>query len=113
MKITKSDMAKIIVHNNPNFKVVEFDHFIMQVGLPNYVMSLSERIEKTNAIGLQGKKVQIKVIPLATLCCTFKQTIEQIQTNCSIDSVPATCPLTHLANGVAKRLSEKGFMMIS
>jgi hypothetical protein len=52
VKITKSDMAKIIVHNNPNFKVVEFDHFIMQVGLPNYVMSLSERIEKTNAIGI-------------------------------------------------------------
>ncbi len=36
--------------HNPNYKVVEFDHFIMQAGLPNFVMSVSEWIEKTNAL---------------------------------------------------------------
>ena len=34
--------------HNPNFKVVEFDHFRMQAGLPSFVMSVSEWIEKTN-----------------------------------------------------------------
>jgi hypothetical protein len=32
--------------NNPNFKVVESDHFKMQAGLPNFVLSASEWIEK-------------------------------------------------------------------
>ena len=27
--------------HNPNFKVVEFDHFRMQAGLPSFVMSVS------------------------------------------------------------------------
>ena len=27
--------------HNPNFKVVEFDHFRMQAGLPNFVLSVS------------------------------------------------------------------------
>ena len=43
---------------NPNFKVVEFDHFKMQAGLPSFVLSTSEWITKTNAIGIyvmQGK----------------------------------------------------------
>ena len=34
----------------------EFDHFRMQAGLPNFVMSVSEWIEKTNAIGIIVKK---------------------------------------------------------
>ena len=38
--------------NNKDFKVVEFDHFKMQAGLPNFVLSVSEWIEKTNAIGM-------------------------------------------------------------
>ena len=42
--------------HNPNFKVVEFDHFRMQAGLPNFVISASEWIEKTNAIGIIVKK---------------------------------------------------------
>ena len=42
--------------HNPNFKVVEFDHFRMQAGLPNFVMSVSEWVEKTNAIGIIVKK---------------------------------------------------------
>lgn len=42
--------------HNPNFKVVEFDHFRMQAGLPSFVMSVSEWIEKTNAIGIVVKK---------------------------------------------------------
>ena len=43
--------------HNPNFKVVEFDHFRMQAGLPSFVMSVSEWVEKTNAIGIIVKKV--------------------------------------------------------
>ena len=42
--------------HNPNFKVVEFDHFRMQAGLPSFVISASEWIEKTNAIGIIVKK---------------------------------------------------------
>jgi hypothetical protein len=42
--------------NNPNFKVVESDHFKMRAGLPNFVLSASEWIEKTNAIGITVKK---------------------------------------------------------
>ena len=37
---------------NPDFKVVEFDHFRMQAGLPMFTLSVGEWIEKTNAIGL-------------------------------------------------------------
>ena len=32
--------------HNPNFKVVEFDHFKMQAGLPSFTLSASEWIEK-------------------------------------------------------------------
>ena len=42
--------------NNLNFKVVEFDHFKTQAGLPSFVLSVSEWIEKTNAIGFVVKK---------------------------------------------------------
>ena len=42
--------------NNPKFKVVEFDHFKKQAGLPSFVLSASEWIEKTNAVGLFVKK---------------------------------------------------------
>lgn len=41
---------------NPGFKVVEFDHFKTQAGLPGFVLSVSEWIEKTNAIGIIVKK---------------------------------------------------------
>ncbi|MDE5876048.1 MAG: KilA-N domain-containing protein [Muribaculaceae bacterium] len=44
-----------IIHN-PDFKVVEFDHFKMNAGLPSFVLSASEWIEKTNAIGIIVKK---------------------------------------------------------
>jgi len=42
--------------NNPNFKVVEFDHFKSQAGLPSFVLSISEWIEKTNAVGIIVRK---------------------------------------------------------
>jgi len=42
--------------NNPNFKVVEFDHFKSQAGLPGFVISVSEWIEKTGAIGIFVRK---------------------------------------------------------
>ena len=44
-----------ILHN-PNFKVVEFDHFKSQAGLVGFVLSASEWIEATSAIGLIVKK---------------------------------------------------------
>ena len=40
---------------NPNFKVVEFDHFKMQAGLPSFVLSPGLWVEKTNAIGIYVK----------------------------------------------------------
>jgi len=40
-----------IIHN-PIFKVVEFDHFRMGAGLPLFVLSASEWIERTNAVGI-------------------------------------------------------------
>ncbi len=42
--------------NNSNFKVVEFDHFKSQAGLPSFVLSVSEWIGRTNAIGIIVKK---------------------------------------------------------
>src|SRR5574344_1585435 len=42
--------------HNPNFKVVEFDHFKMQAGLPSFVLSASEWIEQTDAIGIIVKE---------------------------------------------------------
>ena len=44
-----------LIHNS-NFKVVEFDHFKTQAGLPSFVLSVSEWIEKTGAIGVMVKK---------------------------------------------------------
>ena len=41
---------------NPNFKVVEFDHFKMHAGLPSFVLSVSEWVERTNAVGLYVKR---------------------------------------------------------
>ena len=44
-----------VIHN-PNFKVVEFDHFRKSAGLPSFVLSASEWIERTNAISIIVKK---------------------------------------------------------
>ncbi|WP_330372417.1 KilA-N domain-containing protein [Lachnospira multipara] len=41
---------------NPNFKVVEFDHFKKQAGLPIFTLSVSDGVESTNAIGMYVKK---------------------------------------------------------
>ncbi len=38
--------------NNPDFKVVEFDHFKMQAGLPSFVLGPGQWVEKTNSIGI-------------------------------------------------------------
>ena len=48
-----------IIHN-PDFKVVEFDHFKSQAGLPSFVMSVSDWVEKTNAIGLVVRNGNIR-----------------------------------------------------
>ncbi|TCS82392.1 KilA-N domain-containing protein [Muricomes intestini] len=41
---------------NPDFKVVEFDHFKNEAGLHTFVLSVSEWIEKTNAKGMYVKR---------------------------------------------------------
>ncbi len=41
---------------NPDFKVVEFDHFKTEAGLHTFVLSVSEWINKTNAMGLYVRK---------------------------------------------------------
>ena len=41
---------------NDEFKVVEFDHFKQQAGLHTFVLSASEWIKQTNAIGIIVKK---------------------------------------------------------
>lgn len=40
---------------NPDFKVVEFDHFKMEAGLPSFVLSPSKWVESTNARGIFTK----------------------------------------------------------
>ncbi len=40
---------------NPDFKVVEFDHFKSEAGLPSFVLSPSQWVERTNAIGIFSK----------------------------------------------------------
>lgn len=40
---------------NSNFKVVEFDHFKMEAGLPTFVLSTKQWVEKTGAIGIFSK----------------------------------------------------------
>lgn len=38
--------------HNPDFKVVEFDHFRMNAGLTSFVLSPGKWVEATNAIGI-------------------------------------------------------------
>lgn len=40
---------------NPDFKVVEFDHFKSQAGLPSFVLSPGQWVEKTRAVGIFAK----------------------------------------------------------
>lgn len=41
---------------NPNFKVVEFNHFKMSSGLPSFVLSPGKWIKKTASIGMTAKE---------------------------------------------------------
>ena len=41
---------------NPNFKVVEFDHFKKEAGLPTFTISVLNWVESTNAIGILSRK---------------------------------------------------------
>ena len=44
--------------HNPGFKVVEFDHFRKEAGLPTFVLSCSEWIEKTNQLSHTYRRYQ-------------------------------------------------------
>ena len=61
MPFVFSNISGIFLHystweqiHNPNFKVVEFDHFRMQAGLPNFVLSASEWIESICVSNISG-----------------------------------------------------------
>ncbi len=41
--------------HNPDFKVVEFDHFRKSAGLPSFVMSPKQWVLKTNSVGIISK----------------------------------------------------------
>ncbi len=41
---------------NPDFKVVEFDHFRKEAGLATFTMSVSNWVQKTNAVGIYSVK---------------------------------------------------------
>ena len=41
---------------NPNFKVVEFDHFKMEAELPTFTMSVTDWVDSTGAIGIYVKR---------------------------------------------------------
>lgn len=41
---------------NPDFKVVEFDHFKSQAGLPSFVLSPTHWVELTGAVGIFAKQ---------------------------------------------------------
>ena len=41
---------------NPNFKVVEFDHFKQEAGLPTFTMSVTDWVDNTNAVGIYVKR---------------------------------------------------------
>lgn len=49
---TRSTLEFLGIMYNPNFKVVEFDHFKNEAGLHTFTLSAKEWIEKTNAIGM-------------------------------------------------------------
>ena len=41
---------------NPEFKVVEFDHFKMEAGLPIFTMSVTDWVDSTGAMGIYVKR---------------------------------------------------------
>ena len=41
---------------NPNFKVVEFDHFKQEAGLHTFTLSVTDWVENTNAVGMYVKR---------------------------------------------------------
>ena len=41
---------------NPNFKVVEFDHFKQDAGLHTFTLSVTDWVENTNAVGIYVKR---------------------------------------------------------
>ena len=40
---------------NPNFKVVEFDHFKQEVGLHTFALSVTDWVDNTNAVEIYVK----------------------------------------------------------
>ncbi|MEM9849635.1 MAG: KilA-N domain-containing protein, partial [Bacteroidota bacterium] len=49
-------LGELEQHHNPDFKVVEFDHFKQQAGLNTFLMSTEKWIEQTNGKALISKR---------------------------------------------------------
>jgi len=45
--------------HNPDFKVLEFDHFRMNAGLTRFVLSPGKWVEKLNKIAIQQMKILV------------------------------------------------------
>ena len=66
--------------HNPNFNVVEFDHFRMQAGLPNFVLSVSEWLEKTNAVFInEGMPQQERLHKLNQIAIQQMTVLENVE----------------------------------
>ena len=66
--------------HNPNFNVVEFDHFRMQAGLPNFVLSVSEWLEKTNAVFInEGMPQQERLQKLNQIAIQQMTVLENVE----------------------------------
>ena len=46
---------------NPDFKVVEFDHFRKESGLPTFTMSVNNWVDKTSAVGIPKRIIYRKM----------------------------------------------------
>ncbi len=66
--------------HNPNFNVVEFDHFRMHAGLPNFVLSVSEWLEKTNAVFInEGMPQQERLHKLNQIAIQQMTVLENVE----------------------------------
>ena len=66
--------------HNPNCNVVEFDHFRMHACLPNFVLSVSEWLEKTNAVFInEGMPQQERLQKLNQIAIQQMTVLENVE----------------------------------
>lgn len=47
----------LMILENPNFKVVEFEHFKKEVGLVTFTLSVLEWVEKIDVVGFELRMI--------------------------------------------------------